>query len=180
MKKVLLIALLAITGCASTATTTPITQAAFTLNSHNNWAIEVCKTYMTPEKYAEYMASVRYSYSTWDVSNTDGMYEVALQQWNTKYQGIGVGTEPKVLTPWCTNAMYSLESMLNQSNQHKAKADVYSQRQHELNKARASSPKITSESSDLKMTHQCKRLGDFSGNIQTFSGFGCPVGWIKA
>lgn len=53
------------------------------------------------------------------------------------------------------------------------------QKEHEINKARASSPAINSSgsSSSKSNTVQCYRFGDLSRKIETFQGSFCPLGW---
>ncbi|MDD1824299.1 hypothetical protein LRP52_19100 [Photobacterium sp. ZSDE20] len=166
MKKLSLLALVALTGCANTQTNTnpPITKEAAQMANRVKYINTQCYTngYYSSEEMGKISWAVTYSLATWDLSKFD--FDALQKETNDFYSGYTFDSG------FCKAAGVDLVSYyhkaMNHSNQVK---QMMSQRQP------------TTSSSSYPSSVNCKQLGAFlNAEIKTFSGGVCPIGWVKA
>lgn len=174
-------AVLVLSACQSTPQLTKI--PATTLDSlTSQWVIaNTCYNSgdYSVDKTVNYRDAISYSLSTWEVDKAE--LERIL---NDKQARLSEHQSNNGLGTICKDWLLSFETTLSNVNNHKQQVNLNQQRQHELNKARASAPTSVSFDSPSfgsgSNTVQCSKIGDISinKNIQTFNGMVCPLGWL--
>ncbi|EJB8415453.1 hypothetical protein MW329_001892 [Vibrio vulnificus] len=126
------------------------------------------------QQSVNYRDAINYSFSTWAVSQADidrvvGEKRQMIADFKATHYGLGTT---------CKDWHLNLETAVRNASNHKHQANLNQQRNHEMNKARASSSSNYFSGSNNMI--QCTSLGDlsFSKNIQTFKGSVCPIGWL--
>lgn len=166
MKKYLLVAVAAITGCTSAQhTQTPITESAAQKSMRAEYITNKCYTnghYNSDELNRMYWA-ISYSVNTWDVSTYD--FE-AMKEKTERFYSSHVFDEK-----FCRVAGVDLVKYYQSALTHYNNAQAMRKQQQ-----------LTQQQQSLIPTSvNCKQLGAFlNAEIKTFSSGICPIGWVKA
>lgn len=165
-----------IVGCQSAPQKQPIPDSVLE-NLSGQWVIvEACYNSgdYDVQQSVNYREAINYAFSTWTVSQTDidrvvGEKRQMVADFKVTHYGLGT---------ICKDSQLRLETAVRHFNNRKYEASLNEQRNHEMNKARASnSSNYFSGYNDMI---QCTKFGDlrFNKNIQTFKGSVCPIGWL--
>ncbi|ELJ8545979.1 MULTISPECIES: hypothetical protein [Vibrio] len=172
---------LALSACQTAPKNTPIPDNVLDSLS-SQWVIaNACYNAgdYSVDKAVSYREAIRYALSTWTVDSTKLEKMV-----NDKQTRLAEHQTNNGLGSICQDWLLNFETTVTNANNHKQQANLTQQRQHEIDKARASAPSSVSYGSSSTGTGnngiQCTRLGDisFNKNIQTFNGSVCPIGWL--
>ncbi len=168
-------------ACQTAPKTTPIPENVLDSLS-SQWVIaNTCYNagFYSVETTVSYREAIRYTLSTWTVDSTklDKIVNDKQARLTEHQTNNGLGSI-------CQDWLLNFETTVNNANNHKQQASLNQQRQHEIDKARASAPTSVSFNSAPSGAGnnrvQCTRIGDisFNKNIQTFNGSVCPMGWL--
>jgi len=177
----LLTALITLAGCQTTPKLQSIPPNIQT-NLVTLWTTtETCynHNFYTLDEHTSYQQAINYSFSTWKfdskliASETNNLRTIIQKNIS---KGSNVSSTCKQWKP-------SMVQTVNSATNHYNQVQRNIQRNHEIQRAKASAPKVqsSSSSSTWKKTVNCKKMGQFlNAEIKTFQGTFCPIGWVSA
>ncbi|MCY9855901.1 hypothetical protein [Vibrio mediterranei] len=188
MKKLIIpaIAVSVMAGCSSTPQKTQMPQNVRQdlLNASAIVTYCIVNNAIDVNKASTYQGALRTATGSWsydvDSFNTD------LTNLNNQARAADFNPEyPCMSSEW---EVY-LTNLVRDARNYEQTAAMNAQRQHEINKAKASAPKVSGSSSGgssgsslWNSTVNCSKLGavGFGAEVKTFKGTICPIGWLPA
>lgn len=182
LKLVLVTMLLA--GCQSTAKIQPIPENIQTYLVTNWVTTGFCykEQQYSLEEHTSYQQAINYLLSTWMTNQESINKETTKLTQIINKMAENSTKEQKIAT--CREWQPNMVRIKNNASTHFNQIQLANKRRHEINKANASATKVNNYGSSgtqnsFNANVQCTKVGDFSGNVQTFK-YSCPLGWIMS